>query len=479
MRRFLFSDIVDNVNHIKSTVCDDLLTTRFFSPPNNPKETFCVVYLRNMVEKQIVNEGIVFPIMLFYHNRSSNEPLSEVLKDNIIVSSHIKLTNLMEELFTGLLTGMTVLLLNKSSECLLIETNNRVIRSPQEPDNEKVLRGPRESFVESLDFNIQLIRRRIVSTDLHLDYQVIGKETKTRICLCYMKNLVSPELVPIVKARLSRINFDGILDTNIINEKIKDAKYTPFKTIGVTERPDVFAGKILEGKVGIIADGTPVALSMPYLFIDNFYSPDDYYLNVYFASFGRILRMIGFLVSVLTPALYIAISTHHWEIIPSPMALTIAHSQQDIPLPTILECIVMLIIFELIRETGLRTPIGIGQALSIVGAIVIGQAAVQARLVSSPMVIVISLTAITGLINTKLKGLVIVTRIFFLIMAFLLGLFGMALGVLLLIAHITGLKSFNVSYIANFWPLTKQNLKDSFTRMPKKNIYHQGEQEHG
>ena len=142
---------------------------------------------------------------------------------------------------------MTVLLLNKSSECLLIETNNRVIRSPQEPDNEKVLGGPRESFVESLDFNIQLIRRRIVSTDLHLDYQVIGKETKTRICLCYMKNLVSPELVPIVKARLSRINFDGILDTNIINEKIKDAKYLLLKP-SATERPDVFAGKFWKVK---------------------------------------------------------------------------------------------------------------------------------------------------------------------------------------------------------------------------------------
>ena len=479
MRRFLFSDLTDNVNHIKSVICDDLLTARFFSPPNSPKDNFFVIYLRNLVDNKIVNEGIVFPIMLFFQNRSSGEPLSEVLKEKIIVSSQIQLTNLMDELFAGLLSGMTVLLLNNSTECLLIETNLRDVRAPQEPDNEKVLRGPRESFVESLDFNLQLIRRRIVSTDLHLDYQVIGKDTKTRICICYMQNLVSPDLVSIVKARLARLNFDGILDTNIINEQIKDARYSPFKTIGVTERPDVLAGKLLEGKVGIIAEGTPVALSMPYLFIDNFYSPDDYYLNVYFASFGRILRMIGFVVSILTPALYIAISTHHWEIIPSPMALTIAHSQQDIPLPTILECVVMLIIFELIRETGLRTPIGIGQALSIVGAIVIGQAAVQARLVSSPMVIVISLTAITGLINTKLKGLVIFARIFFLLMAFLLGLFGIALGVLLLIAHIAGLKSFNVSYLANFWPLSRKNLQDHFIRFPKQNIHRQGEQEHG
>lgn len=466
----LHVDITHNVNHIKSTIVDELLTTRFFSPFVGESKTFCIIYLRNLVDKFIINDGIVKPLLHYYSDKAKKRNLSDVISDNVIISSQITTTNLTEEVIHAILVGMTVILMEDTNECLLIETNNRVVRSSMEPDNEKVLRGPRESFVESLDFNISLIRRRIVSTELQLNYMLLGKDTKTRVCLCFMRNAVDPNLMPIIKERLSSLDIDGILDTNIINENIKDVKYTPFKTIGTTERPDTLSAKLLEGKVGIIADGTPVALIAPYLLIDNFISPDDYYLNVYFASFGRLLRILGLLISILTPALYVAITTHHWEIIPSPMALTIAHSQQDIPLPTVLECIIMLVVFELIRETGIRTPVGVGQALSIVGAIVIGQAAVQARLVSSPMVIVISLTAITGLINQKLKGVVLFTRVLFIFMAFILGLYGVVIGVFLLICHILCIKSFTIPYIEKFWPPKMSNFKDSFIRAPKKDV---------
>lgn len=240
-----------------------------------------------------------------------------------------------------------------------------------------------------------------------------------------------------------------MLDSNYIAEFIKDAPYSPFKTIGSTERPDVVAAKLLEGRIALFLDGTPVVLTLPYLFIENFQSNDDYYLNYYYASISRLIRIFGFWLSISIPAIYVALTTFHQELLPVNLVQSISTARNGVPLPTVLEAILMVIVFEILRETGLRTPQGIGQALSIVGALVIGQAAVDARLISAPMIIIVALSGITGIMLPKIKGAIIYMRFGLLILSSIIGLYGYTLGILLMIIHLFTIRSFGIPILGS------------------------------
>lgn len=463
----LTSDLFKNVNEINKKITDKLLVSRYITNSYNPNQSYCIIYLSNLVDKNMIYHFIIRPLIEYKEKTKGVDWIEE----SIIITGEIKTSNLIDEIVEEILRGKTILLMDDKEFAWLIETNKREIRISSEPDIDKVLRGPREGFAESLLFNIGLVRRKIVSTNLKFEMFEIGKETKTNYCLCYLTNLIDENLLKMVKERLSKLEIDGVLDTNFISEKIKDNRFSPFKTIGVTERPDTFSSKLLKGKVGLILDGTPVALFMPHLLLDNFLVSDDYYLNFYFSSFARFLRIIGFIFSIIIPAVYVAITTHHREVIPSPLALTIAQSHQDVPLPTVLECFVLLIIFDIIREAGLRTPMNIGQALSVVGAIVIGQAAVQARLVSSPVVIIVALTAISSLVNPSLKGASVYLRFIFLFFAAIFGLYGCVIAGLFLLFYLLSHKSFTIQYVEKLFPFKYDNLKDSIVRLPRDDIH--------
>ncbi|MDF2568055.1 MAG: spore germination protein, partial [Oscillospiraceae bacterium] len=257
---------------------------------------------------------------------------------------------------------------------------------------------------------------------------------------------------------------DALLDSNYIAEYIKDAPYSPFKTVGISEKPDVIAGKLLEGRIAIIVDGSPVVLTVPFLIIENFQTADDYYLNFYFASIARILRILGFFLSISVPAVYVSLVTYHREMLPTPLALSIAQARQGVPLPTFVECFVMLLVFEIIRETGIRMPSNVGQALSVVGALVIGQAAVQAKFISAPMVIIVALTAITGLINQQIQGISILSRFALLCVSGIMGLYGYMFGIIILIIHLLGVRSFGVDYTSQMLAYNSQGMKDIYVR---------------
>jgi spore germination protein KA len=465
----LTNDLHDNVKMIIETFNDDLLKSRFFTNDKNRSIEFCVLYFNNLVNKQYIHLSIIKSILEYVENIENNSALEDV-KENILFNNDVKESSDFEEITENLMRGKTILLVDRSESVLIIDTDFRISRSLTEPDGEKVLRGPREGFVESLITNISLIRHIIINPDLKFEYQDIGEKTTTKACICYIKNTVDENVLKELKKRLKTFKPDGILDTNAISEAIKDGKYSPFKTIGATERPDAIAAKLLEGKVGLMVDGSPVALTIPYLFTETFQTGEDYYVNLYFSSIGRLIRLLGFFLSVSLPGLYVAIVTHHWEIIPTPLLMAISQSQQGIPFPTIFECFSLLIVFELLRETGLRAPTGIGQSISVVGAIVVGQAAVDARLVSSTMIFIIALTAITGLINTKIKGASIFFRFTILFAGALLGLYGCLFIYLLILIHILNLKSFGVQYTERFFPFKLKNIQDGLLRLPSKSI---------
>lgn len=311
-----------------------------------------------------------------------------------------------------------------------------------------------------------LIRKRIKNPNLKFKLRTFGVQTKTRAFICYIEGIANPKIVEELNKRLDSIEIDGVLDTGYIEELIKDSPYSLFNTIGHTERPDVVAGKLLEGRIALVLDGTPVALTLPHIFIEFFQASEDYYENFYFASFNRLLRIISFIMTITIPAAYVALITYHQELIPTNLLLSISAARQGVPFPSIVELLGLLIVFEILRETGTRMPNYIGEALSIVGALVLGQAAVEARFVSAPMVIVVALAGITGLMTPKLEGTVIILRIAFLLMAAILGLYGITFGISLVLIHLFSIRSFGIQYMSHTSILDYKELQDVTIRAP-------------
>ena len=427
----------------------------------------CLIFADGMVEKEIINENVLLPIMR--HSIPDHIDGSEILDfliNRIVVSGEVKKTVNVDELVGSIVYGDTIVLLDGVKEALIIDTKGWEFRTVSEPLSESVVRGPREGFTESIRVNLSLIRRKIRNSSLKFQFRVLGSRTKTRICLCYLEGVANQKILAELEERLDKIDIDGILETGYIEELIKDAPLSPFRTMGNTERPDVVAGKLLEGRIAVMCDGTPFVLTLPYVFIEHFQASEDYYTNYMYASLNRFFRSAGFFLSTSVPAIYTALVTFHKEMIPTPLLLSITAAREGVPFPTVVEALLMLFVFEIIREAGVRLPSAIGQTVSIVGALVLGEAAVAAKFVSAPMVIVAALTGIAAFLVPKMFGPLVSIRIVFLLLSAFLGLYGYIFGVIGLFIHLMSIRSFGIPYMLNVGSLNKQDLKDTAIRAP-------------
>ena len=303
-----------------------------------------------------------------------------------------------------------------------------------------------------------------------MEYLTFGRKTKTQSCICYIDGIVKPEILDELKRRLKTIDIDGVLDANYISELIKDAPNSPVETVGSTERADIVAAKLLEGRVALLVDGTPVVLTVPHLFIEYFQSDEDYYTSSVFGSINRTLRLVAFILAISMPAVYVAITTFHQEILPTSLMISISSARQGVPFPTVIEATLMLFVFEMLRESGARMPGSMGTALSIVGALVIGQAAVQAKFVSAPMIIIISVTGISGLMVPRAKGITVPLRFIMLYLSSVLGLYGYMYGMLALLIHLFSVTSFGVPILNSAYSEKPQDNKDIFFRVSWRNM---------
>lgn len=370
--------------------------------------------------------------------------------------------------YDSLLSGNTLIFLDGYNQAISVETKGWEKRAIAEPDTQLSIRGPKDAFTETLRTNTALIRRRIKSPNLWMESMKIGKVTQTDVAIMYVKGIVNDKILGEFKARLQRVDIDAIYDTGMIGQLIEDQTWSIFPTLNATERPDIVASKLLEGRVALIVDGSPFVLTAPSVFIEAFHAPDDYYLRFDIATSLRFLRVFAFFVAMLGPALYIAITTFHQEMIPTIMVIAIAAQRENVPFPAFIEALIMEMALEILREAGLRLPRAVGQAVSIVGALVIGQAAVQAGLVSALMVIVVSLTAIANF-STPSFAVAISARILRFTMMFLasfLGFYGIMLGFMFLTAHLCSLRSFGVPYMLPFAPFKLESQQDSIFRFP-------------
>lgn len=457
-----------NINIFKNIFSkDDTLRIRNIENKSSKTIKCAILSIEGMVDNNFVSESIIKPILYSnLPNIENRDDLLNILLSQVITSTYVEKSNDMHSIIGSITNGNSIFLLDGCSDVLIINSKGWKMRSVTEPSSEKVIRGPREGFTESLLINLSLIRRKIQNPNLKFQFKEIGKETRTRVCICYIEGVASNKILNELNSRLDEIAINSVLDSQYIQEMITDAPLSAFETIGSSERPDVIAGKLLEGRFALIVDGTPFALTLPFLFMEYFQNNEDYYNNFMYTSFNRILRIIAFLFSISVPAIYLSLVTYNQEILPTPLILSISAAREGVPLPTILESIVMLLVFEILREAGTRIPTDMGQAVSIVGALVLGQAAVEARMVSAPMVIVVALTGIVGLLNIRMKALNILLRTIFLILSAFLGMYGYLFGIVGVIIYIMGLSSFGVPYMLTIGSIKMEYVRDSFIRAP-------------
>ena len=443
----------------------EILRLKYITNNHDSRLNYCIVYCDGVVDNAIINDSIIKPLMLSSVPVAGKSSVDTVMQKIVQINDSEKADKL-SDIVESISYGDTVLFIDGAADAVVFNTKGFKTRAITEPDSEKNLNGPREGFTESLMTNLSLIRRKVLTPELKMKFRTLGRRTRTRVCICYMDGLVNKEVLAELNRRLDKIDIDAVLDTNYITELIRDARMSPFRTTGYTERPDVVIGKLLEGRIAILLDGTPFVLTVPYLFIENFQSSEDYYLSFFYTSLSRSLRIIGFLLTIAIPALYIAVVAFDQEMMPLQLFINIAAERASVPLPASLEAFIMLIVFDILRETGVRMPTNIGQALSIVGALVIGQAAVDAKLVASPMIIVVAMTGITSLLVPKMNAPIIYLRVLLLMLSSIFGFFGFVLGAAGILIHVINLRSLGIPQASPSAKLQFQDIKDSFIRAP-------------
>jgi spore germination protein KA len=364
--------------------------------------------------------------------------------------------------------GNPVLLMDGEDKAVSLCLSKWEKRSITEPEAESVVRGPREGFIETLLVNASMVRRKLRSPSLKMKSMQIGRYSQTEVVIAYLQGGVNPELISEMTERLGRIDVDGILESGNIEELIEDNPYSPFPQMQTTERPDVVAANLLQGKAAILIEGTPIALIAPTTIFSFLQSPEDYYQRYYIGSAIRWLRYFFALLALIGPSFYVAIVTFHQEMIPTTLLLNMAKSREQIPFPALVEALLMEIMFEALREAGARLPKQIGSAVSIVGALVIGQAAISAGLVSSPMVMVVAITGIASFLIPHFDfGIAIrLLRFPMMLLAGFLGFFGLMIGITLILTHLFALRSFGVPYVSVTSFTNVNQLKDVLVRAP-------------
>ncbi len=429
------------------------------------KQRALLLFIDGLAGKNILNENIMRPLLLAEEFFSAPKSVSEIAS-SVLETSDVKKTDQIKEIVAAVLGGDSTLLVEGSKEALLIDTREWEKRGVSEPGNEVVVRGPREGFIEALRINTSLLRRKIHHPDLKMEYLKSGRYSQTDICIAYVKGIASENLVKEVRRRVEHINIDGILESGYVEQLIEDAPFSLFPTIGNSEKPDTVAAKLLEGRVAILIDGTPIVLTVPLLMVELFQSAEDYFSRPWFSSFVRFFRFIAFAISILLPAFYVAISSFHQEVLPNSLMITIAAAEENTPFPVAVSVFMMLLIYEMLREAGLRLPRAAGQAISIVGGLVLGDAAIRAGLVSTPIVIVVALTIIASFVVSPLSDTAGLLRLLFIIASAIFGSLGITLGILFLLLHLLSIESFGAPYLFPIGPLGGREMRDTFIRAP-------------
>lgn len=416
-----------------------------------------IVYVDGLINVDLMHRDIIAPLKSSNFNGSVD----------LALKTHYKETDNIQSFVEKVIQGNTALFYEGSEKVFIIDIKQWDKRSVETPDTESVIRGPREGFTESIRTNSALLRRKIRTPRLIIENMLIGKQSNTPIGIAYIEGIVNQDVLKELKIRLSQIDTDAIFESGNIEQYICKNAYSPFSGMGVTQKPDVVAARILEGRVAVLCDGTPHVLTIPELFVENIQTSEDYYVRPLLATALRILRLIGLFITIMLPGLSVAIITFSQEMMPSTFLTSLISSTQKTPLPAGAEIFFMILTFELLKEAGTRLPKTVGSAITIVGALVIGDAAVNAGIVSAPAVIIIALTAVSSFIISSLTEYIIIYRFLFLFLGATMGLIGIGSGMVILLTQLVSTESFGIHVLSSF---SKNEMKDIVIRFPLKSM---------
>lgn len=427
-----------------------------------------IMFVDGLVDKAAINDAVIKPLLTCLHESHASSDFLSIISEKVIRNLQMEQADHWVDILDKLFSGDTILFVDGYKSALIIGSKKWLDRGVQEAETEQVIFGPKDSFSETLLTNTMLIRRRIKSPKLQMEYFKLGSLTKTDIILSYIKGIANPKLIEEVKARLKRIETDAIISATSVEEFIEDSSFAIMPQVMHTERPDKVVAHMLEGGVGLLIDGTPMVLILPIVFWQFLYSSEDYNQRLYTTFLLRSLRLLSLVLALTLTAFYIAVSTFHHEMIPIGLLQVIVVGRRDIPFPILVEVIIMELILEVIREAGVRLPKNVGQAISIVGALVLGQAAIQAKLASPATVTIVALTAIANFTIPSFSGALSIRflRFIFMIASGVFGIFGFMVTLFVMLVHLCSLRSFGVPFLAPFAPLIPGDLKDTQIRAP-------------
>jgi len=455
----------ENLEYIKGLLKDnsDIIFRKF----NIGKWKAAIVYIDGMADKILLNEYVLEPLMITYSSINDVSRPQDI-RDNLLTVTDMREVKKLSEGLNAALSGDTLMFIDGLSIAYVIATRYWPVRGVSEPSGETVIRGARDGFTETIRFNTALVRRRIRDTRFKEERGVVGKRSKTDIVIMYIDDIVNKDILKEVKDRIYNINIDSVLDSAYVEQLIEDNKMSLFPQLQTTERPDVVASALYEGRVAILVDNSPFAIIAPATLPVFFQTPDDYNQRWINSSLVRILRSVGIVISLILPALYVAVTSYHTSIIPTKLAYSIAASREGVPFPAFIEAIIMEFSFAMLMEAVVRLPKPIGATIGIVGGLIIGQAAVSAGIVSPIMIIIVSWTAITTFVtpNYEVVSAFRMVRFLLIIASAIIGLYGIILGLTVLIIHLVKLESFGVPYLSPIVNPNTRDFKDMFIRAP-------------
>ncbi len=425
-----------------------------------------IIFNEVLSSSKLINNFILKPISNFVienkHKKIEPDSLYNNLL-NVFSGTNILESDNYQEMIQLIFNGFCVVLFGK--KYIAIEVKAELDRGISISESETTVTGPKEAFTENFNTNIGLIRKRIRSNNLYLEKIIVGKESNTSVGICFMNNIVDYSLVKSIKNSIKKIDIDGIIDSNYISERIIK-KDSLFPVLNSTERPDLASQALLEGKIILIIDNSPYVLIIPAFFSDFFHTPDDYYEKNINVSFIRIIRLIAFIISIFLPAFYISVTTHNPDSIPINILINFIYQRMNVPFPAFMEAIIMILSFEILRESDTRIPSKMGTSVSILGGLVLGDAAVSAGIISPIMIIIIAISAISGLVFTNIEMIYSIRyfRIISLLLATFFGLYGVFISLILLITKLCSIDSFGYPYMSPFSPIVKDQLKDSIIK---------------
>ena len=441
------------------------LSVRVFTLKSALKIQAAVITMEGLVDKEQLSQSVLNPLLTFDYGARDSAAVSATAYSSVMASSDVIKLSSADEIVTYITSGFAVLMIDGAEELYAVGVQGYSFRGVSEPESEVVQRGSREGFTEPLRVNMSMIRRRMKTPDLKFEQMTVGTDSKTQLMICYLQSQVSLDLLNKLKNRLTGCNLETVLASGYLSDYLEDnGSGSLFSGVGISERPDTVCGKLTEGRIAIIVDGTPAVMIVPHLFVEEFQSVDDYSNRTYYAAFIRLMKYLSFFVSVFLPGLYVALAQFHPEYFPTWLLINTSESLAQTPFPVTAEVLAITVVYEIMKEAGLRIPKSLGHAVSIVGALVIGDSAVNAGIISASTLMVVATAAICGYVTSPLYPPIMMLRLLFIVVGGFTGLWGITLATAVVLIGMCAKTSLGVPYLSSLSPFSLRRMRDVFIR---------------